>query len=209
MKIKILFLCLLANMLNSNAQTLLVDDFKSGALPVVESKTPQAQAFVQSGTTILGQNRVISAMTTPKYDQKMYISILTKEGLMLVSGCYGAGYRVELSYGRDIKGNNLPLKLNMTKYKRLNIEFDGIVNDLNFNTVLFSPLGRSQISENISGNAIIAPTYTYSMPVDKFSNACCKIENFDAKNVSHIVFVFQPTTYHLGTQFAIKRIWFD
>ena len=82
--------------LSINAQTLLIDDFKSGALSTFQSNTIEPVLLTQSGNTILGSNRLISAATTVKYGQNMSVAVLPQNGLMVVSGGYGASFRVEL-----------------------------------------------------------------------------------------------------------------
>ena len=64
MKKQIIFLLLFA-CLSMNAQTLLVDDFKSGALAVFETSSATPTMLIQSGTGILGGNRYIIDAFSP------------------------------------------------------------------------------------------------------------------------------------------------
>jgi hypothetical protein len=194
--------------LSINAQTLLIDDFKTGPLPLSETAVVDnvnKQFKIQTGSSIYGGVRKISYYNSQNiYGQKVAVSVLTKPGVFVVSSGYKSGNGIELLYGQDEKGNSKPLAIDITKFKNMNIEFEGANKPLNFNVVLFGKEGRNSYSENL---ATVDAPFTVKIPTEKLITG--GVEPYTPKSISAIYIGIQAIGFAFAESFAIKRIWFD
>lgn len=195
-----------ATLLKAQVRPLLVDDFKSGDLIISEvGIVGKPVDFFQTGTSILGGTRKINgAVTANPAKQKLQVSVLTDIGMLVVNSGYKALFSTNLIYGYDAKNNLKPLNLDITSYKYLNIEFDGITRNLNFNAILFSEGHLSSAyAENLT---TIGAPFTRKIPIATY----LKNTAFNPKKIIYIGFVMQSAAdLCIGQSFAIKRIWFD
>jgi hypothetical protein len=207
MKKYILFL-LLFGCLSINAQGLLIDDFKTGALPLTETTivdNVNKPFKVQTGTSIYGGIRRITYYNSQNiYGQKIAVSVLNKEGLFVVSSGYKASNGIELLYGLDAKGNSNPLGIDITKFKNMKIEFDGSNKPLNFNVVLFGKEGRNGYSENLT---VVDAPFTVTISTEKMISG--GVQPYTPNSISAIYIGIQPIGFAFAESFAIKRIWFE
>ncbi|MCF8245824.1 MAG: hypothetical protein K9J37_14610 [Saprospiraceae bacterium] len=187
---------------------MLIDDFKTGELSLSETSVVDnvnKSVRFQSGTSILGGvRRVIYYNSSNPYGQKVSVTILTKPGIFVVSSGYKASNGIELFYGLDTKGNSKPLNLDLTKYKRMNIEFDGANKPLNLSVVVYGQQGRNSYAENLT--AVDIP-YTLTIPLESLING--GVDSFTPKNVKGVHIGIQPLGVAYAESFGIKRIWFD
>ncbi len=183
---------------------LIVDDFKTGGF-VAEHSTTGYKDIVKQGASILGKFRFVRLQINDNvFKQKMQVSVQPETGALVASIGYKLPQKVELKYGVDAKGANVPLNLNVSKFSKLNIEFEGL-RPTNFNVVVFSTVDRSQYSENLEESV---DSRVVSIPLTDFV-ANKTGPGFSLSDIDYIVFVMQPIGYLLCNDFAIKKIWFE
>ena len=208
---KYIFFILIISSLSVKAQTLVRDDFKSGAFTLSETSVfdnkSQSGPHFQAAPSALGGTRKVSYFKgSNPYNQKMSISVLTQQGAFVVSSGHKTMSNCEFTYGLNAQNNSNNTHIDLTKYKNLNIEFDGINRALNFNITLFSYPNSAQATwgENFVHTD---NTFIRTIPIAKLLGA--RQSNFNSKDVGSISFVFNRATVVFGGSFAVKRIWFD
>jgi len=168
------------------AQNLTLDDFSSG--PYKKRLAGGQDVATQAGTMIGGDRLTVFSVCQAKpcglqnpFGQAGAFQIRAKTKFAPPALIYSAGYKVfprlDVEYGA-----NTPLQLDLSRYDRLRITFDGSDLVVNFNIVVFTPSGYRQTGCNLDPSLV---PVSIDFPLADFQGKA------DFSNVSAIDVIFQ------------------
>ncbi|NMO20383.1 hypothetical protein HPC49_41530 [Pyxidicoccus fallax] len=181
------------------AQSLLVDDFSTGAYQV-DAYAGSPDLHYSSGTMLGGVRGtyVLAAPELPLHQRPASLSIPPGGPLILETG-FQVNHRLELVYGRDAAGNQAPLNLDTRSYDRIRVWFDGCDVSENFNIVLFAAGGR-HYSLGINTTPEHRP-FCIDFPLGKFL-----IPEADRADIDFIALILQTGSAMGATDFALRSV---
>ena len=186
----------------SRAQ-ILIDDFSTGAYKSPEFKTG-VHTSGQNGS-MLGLNRSTgfsickaqTCATVNPYKQAMSYAFLptttAAPAAMIQSVGYGAAPRIDMGYGFGA-----PMDQDFSSTDRIQINFRGLSQYLNFNLQVFTGTSWGQNGCNLPPST--AP-FTVELPYTGFTGP-----GFDKNHVNFLNFIFQDGSPIGGVNFAIASI---
>ena len=190
----------------------IIDDFRSGSVP---RTTVQCSTFDQSQFTNTAggvrRTRLIAAQMSntcgvaSDYSGAAAVTV-GPQGPLTVSSDYGVSHRLELIYGQDIGGNNVPLNLDITEGglpdRVVRVKFLGLDLMENFVLTVYMNDGGSRSSCGVnlpsSTNGL-----TLEFPLSAFIQA---LGVADYADVDYFVLMGQTASVMGATDFAIDSI---
>lgn len=183
----------------ANAQ-LVIDDFTTGTVEKLSFKDATNQKHIQSGSNIIGKIRQISAKVIKNpFAHNMQLSI--KNGLLVMSYAYDTRGTTYVNYGVDKNGNK-PLNLDVSKYKKLKIEFDAKSTINGLYVSLFTSNDRAVYSKHMPARE---GKLIFEVPLKDFRKIGKK---FTLSDIDYIRFQFDSRS-KTGCNMAINKIWFE
>ncbi len=182
-----------------NAQ-LVIDDFTTGTVEKLTFKDATNQKYIQSGSSIIGKMRQISAKVIQNpFAHNMQLSI--KNDLLVMSYAYDTRGTTYVNYGVDKNGNQ-PLNLDVSKYKKLKIEFEAKSTINGLYVSLFTSNDRAVFSKHVPARE---GKLIFEVPLKDFRKIGKK---FTLSDIDYIRFQFDSRS-KTGCNMAINKIWFE
>jgi len=184
--------------MNAQAQ-LLVDDFTTGEVSVVTVNTLDTDEIsYQTGAMLGGHRKLLAKMRQHTDKQDVQYGILNKK--LVASFGYNSRGGLKVSYGRTPKGAK-PLDIDLTKYKKLVVTYEGLSENSPFYISLFTNSQRAVYSVSVPRRPGV---YRLEIPFSKF-----KIigKGFKWEDLDSMQFQFGASAL-TGNNFAISRIEF-
>lgn len=181
-----------------NAQ-LIIDDFSTGEL-TSRSFSATDSEFAQSGDNIAGKKRTL-LLHISRSEDNQEVQVAIKKNKLVASFGYNARGVLKVNYGSTAASNPKPLNLNVSPYKNLIVEFEGMNSQSGFHVTLSTHRDRAFWRDNIKerkGN------YILTIPLVEFKKVG---KNFTFKDIDTIKFQFNSNLI-TGHNFAIKKILF-
>jgi hypothetical protein len=178
---QILFVLAIATLCQGVAVAqLIIDDFSTGA----DKKTLSTGSddHIVTGTMIGGERKTYFRVcqqipcTVAENEFAQSATFQTrpskKAGVpsaLIMSSGYKTFPLIQVFWGIDGQNNIVPLHLDLRRYDRLRVSFDGLTEALNFNLQLYTPTGNGQIGCNLLPVHPVPPPYTVDFPLVDFT----------------------------------------
>ncbi len=179
---------------------LLIDDFKTGNLNLTTVSKGESDKLFQNGNSILGKIRRINAkLNTNTYEQSIQLHI--NNGLLIITSAYNTNGTVYINYGEN-KNGLTPLKLDVSKFKSLKIEFNGKSTTNGLYVSLYTGKSRGVYTGQVPASEA---KLVYTIPLSAIKTIGV---DFSLTKIDFIRFQFDSRS-KTGCNMAINKIWFE
>jgi hypothetical protein len=183
------------------AAQLTIDDFTTG--PKVSFLFSGTDSGIQAGSMVGGFRRT-NFLVAPFPVVHPGLLQIRSGGPLIVSCGYKVAHRLDIGYGLDGNGGNVPLNLDLSAYNRLVVDFDASDAGLNFNIVLFWASGAFYAIQGFNLGASNVP-FSVNFPFADFIPGVPSVP-LDVSDIDYIAVIAQTGTPIGSNDYAITSI---